>query len=195
MLPPTNHALAHFSTSVSKTTKIAFSKGATMSTTSKPHSRKFPFTKRSIEALPRHDPESPSREAEYGDGEMIGLKLRVSKNGRRFFQHRYSYMGRKKCLSLGEFPHVSVQEARKRVSENKSLLSRDVDPSEERQQKRNDLTLTDYIDQFYIPHRGCPMASPMPGRWRPPIARLSSRSSFVECDAQTMEYFLEPGRR
>ena len=115
-------------------------------------SRKFPFTKRSIEALPCNDPESPSREAEYSDSEMIGLKLRVSKNGRRFFQHRYRYLGRKKCMALGEFPHVSVQEARKRVSENKSLLARDIDPSEERQQKRNDLTLNDYIDQFYIPH-------------------------------------------
>lgn len=114
--------------------------------------RKFPFTKRAIEALPRHDPDSPSREAEYSDSEMIGLKLRVSKNGRRFFQHRYSYMGRKKCMALGEFPHVSVQDARKRVSKNKSLLARDIDPSEERQQKRNDLTLSDYIDQFYIPH-------------------------------------------
>ncbi len=114
--------------------------------------KKFPFTKRSIEALPAHDPDSPSREAEYSDSEMVGLKLRVSKNGRRFFQHRYRYLGRKKCMALGEFPHVSVQDARKRVSENKSLLARDIDPNEERQQKRNDLTLNDYIDQFYIPH-------------------------------------------
>ncbi len=123
-----------------------------MSTTSKPHSRKFPFTKKAIEALPHHDPDSPSREAEYSDQEMIGLKLRVSKNGRRFFQHRYSFLGRKKCLSVGEFPHVTLQDARKRVSENKSLLARDIDPSEERQQKRSDLTMSDYIDQFYIPH-------------------------------------------
>ena len=116
------------------------------------NSRKFPFTKKTIGSLPSHDPDSPSREAEYSDSEMIGLKLRVSKNGRRFFQHRYSFLGRKKCMALGEFPHVSVQEARKRVSENIGLLSRDIDPSEERQQKRNDLTLSDYIDQFYIPH-------------------------------------------
>jgi len=113
---------------------------------------RFPFTKRSIEALPAHDPDSPSREAEYSDSEMIGLKLRVSKNGRRFFQHRYSFLGRKKCMALGEFPHVSVQDARRRVSENKSLLARDIDPSEERQKRRSDLTLSDYIDQFYIPY-------------------------------------------
>ena len=113
---------------------------------------RFPFTKRSIEALPSHDPDSPSREAEYSDSEMIGLKLRVSKNGRRFFQHRYSFLGRKKCMALGEFPHVSVQDARRRASENKSLLARDIDPSEERQKRRSDLIMSDYIDQFYIPH-------------------------------------------
>ena len=62
---------------------------------------KFPFTKKAIEALPAHDPNSPSREAEYSDSECIGLKLRVSKNGRRFFQHRFSYLGRKRCLSIG----------------------------------------------------------------------------------------------
>ena len=118
----------------------------------KSHSRKFPFTKKAIEALPAHDPDSPSREAEYSDSEILGLKLRVSKNGRRFFQHRYSFLGRKRCMSLGEFPHVTIQEARKRVSEHKSLLARDIDPSEERRHKRNDLTLSEYIDQFYLPH-------------------------------------------
>jgi len=32
------------------------------------------------------------------------------------------------------------------------LVARDIDPSEEHQKRRNDLTLCDYIDQFYIPH-------------------------------------------
>ena len=67
-------------------------------------SKRFPFNKRTIEALSPHDADSKSREAEYSDAECIGLKLRVSKGGRKFFQHRYRYMGRKKCLSIGEFP-------------------------------------------------------------------------------------------
>jgi hypothetical protein len=44
--------------------------------------KRFPFTKRAIEALEANNPESASREAEYSDAECIGLKLRVSK-GRR----------------------------------------------------------------------------------------------------------------
>ena len=112
---------------------------------------RFPFTKRSIEALPAHDADSRSREGEYTDSETIGLKLRVSKSGRRFFQHRYRYLGRKKCMTLGEFPHVTLQEARKRVSENKALLARDIDPSEERQHRRNELNLEEFVVAYYLP--------------------------------------------
>jgi hypothetical protein len=91
-------------------------------------SERFPFTKRRIEANSPHDLDSPSREAEYSDSECLGLKLRVSKGGRKFFQHRYRYMGRKKCLTIGEFPHVTIQDARQRVSEHKSLLARQIRP-------------------------------------------------------------------
>lgn len=115
-------------------------------------SKRFPFTKRSIDAIPPHDPGSPSREAEYSDSECIGLKLRVSKGGRKFFQHRYRYLGRKKCLSLGEFPHVSIQDARQRVSEHKALLARDIDPGDERAQKKNDIAFATFASDFYIPH-------------------------------------------
>ena len=116
------------------------------------HSKRFPFTKRTIEALPAHDPDSPSREAEYSDAECIGLHLRVSKNGRRFFQHRYRHLGRKKCLSLGEYPHMAILDARQRVSEHKALLARDIDPGDERAQKRNDITFSAFARNFYIPH-------------------------------------------
>ena len=115
-------------------------------------SKRFPFNKRTIEALEAHDPDSKSREAEYSDAECIGLRLRVSKGGRKFFQHRYRYMGRKKCLTIGEFPYMSVQDARQRVSEHKSLLARDIDPSDQREQKSNDLTFRKFADEFYIPH-------------------------------------------
>jgi hypothetical protein len=45
----------------------------------RPIVKRFPFSKRAIEALPPHEMDSPSREAEYTDMECIGLHLRVSK--------------------------------------------------------------------------------------------------------------------
>ena len=59
---------------------------------SRPKTNRFTFTQRAIDALPPHDPDSPSREVEYTDQACVGLQLRVSKNGRRFFQHRYRYL-------------------------------------------------------------------------------------------------------
>ncbi|MGE3549400.1 MAG: tyrosine-type recombinase/integrase [Geobacter sp.] len=115
-------------------------------------SRKFAFTKKAIETLPAHDADSPSREMEYADIECIGLHLRVSKGGRRFFQHRYRYLNRKMCLSLGEFPAISVQEARARVAEHKAMLARDKDPAAERGKLRADLTFEEYADKHYMPH-------------------------------------------
>lgn len=114
--------------------------------------KRFPFSKRTIEALPAHAMDSPSREAEYTDMECIGLHLRVGKSGRKFFQHRYRHLGRKKCLTLGEFPFVTVQDARQRVSENKALLAKDIDPADEKVRKRNDLTLSEFIKTYYVPH-------------------------------------------
>lgn len=132
--------------------------------------RRFPFTKRTIESLPAHDPDSPSREAEYTDAECIGLHLRVSKNGRKFFQHRYRHLGRKKCMTLGEYPHISLQDARQRVSEHKTLLARDLDPADERAQKRDDITLATFAKDFYIPHATMHKKS-----WREDVNRIELR--------------------
>lgn len=115
-------------------------------------SRKFGFTKRGIEALPAHDPNSISRESEYSDAECIGLHLRIGKNGRRFFQHRYRFLGRKKCLSVGEFPAISVQEARQIVCSHKALMARGKDPSEEKSKLRADMTFAEFAEKHYMPH-------------------------------------------
>lgn len=114
--------------------------------------KRFQFTKSSIDALPPHDPASPSSDAEYSDSACVGLRLRVSKSGRKFFQHRYTYLGRKMCLSLGEFPAVTLQDARQRVAEHKALLARDKDPVAERNRVRGDLTFAEYADEHYLPH-------------------------------------------
>jgi integrase len=56
------------------------------------------------------------------------------------------------CISLGEFPAISVQDARTRVSEHKALLARDKDPAAERGKLRADLTFEEYADKHYMPH-------------------------------------------
>ena len=50
--------------------------------------RKFRFTMRRIADFPKHDKASRSREMEYSDEEVVGLRLLVSKNGRKVFHLR-----------------------------------------------------------------------------------------------------------
>ncbi len=52
----------------------------------------------------------------------------------------------------GRVPHLSVQDARSRVSEHKSLLARDIDPGDERSRKANDLTFSKFCGDVYVPH-------------------------------------------
>lgn len=57
----------------------------------------------------------------------------MSKNGRKFFHFRYSYRKRKKALSIGEFPAVSVQEPGRRLWSSKPFIQRHRPPDREKE--------------------------------------------------------------
>jgi hypothetical protein len=44
------------------------------------------------------------------------------------------------------------QDARQRVSERKSILFRQIDPSDKRSQKTHELTFSKLCEDFYVPH-------------------------------------------
>jgi len=115
-------------------------------------SRKFRFNKREIESLPPHDPDSASSEQEWSDLECRGLRLSVSKNGRKFFCHRYMINRRKRTVRIGEFPAVSLQEARKAVNDNKNLISKGIDPFFEVEKQKTALTFQEFAETQYLPH-------------------------------------------
>lgn len=111
--------------------------------------RKFTFTKKALEALPPHDANSPSREAEYSDQECTGLRIRVSKGaGKKFFQFRYTFFSRKFCISIGEFPAISVQDARQIVSEYKLMIAKGNNPASERNKAKEEMTFEQYSTQY-----------------------------------------------
>lgn len=115
-------------------------------------SRRFNFTKREIENLPPHDLTSPSSEQEWSDVECRGLRLSVTKQGRKFFCHRYTINQRKRTVRLGEFPAVSLQEARLMVNKNKNQIAKGIDPAIEVENQKTALTFQEFADTQYIPH-------------------------------------------
>lgn len=79
------------------------------------------FTKRGIESLPL--PKGKPREF-YFDTETKGLRLAVYPTGRRTFYHIRKANGREECSYIGEFPDLSIENARTRAEELNSVLAR-----------------------------------------------------------------------
>jgi len=73
-----------------------------------------------------------SREKPYKLGDGGGLYLLVKPSGTRLWRMNYAYMGRQNTLSFGEWPLISLAEAREKREEAKRYLAAGLDPSEER---------------------------------------------------------------
>ena len=70
----------------------------------------------------------------YFDGH--GLYLEVKPNSSKLWRHKYRFEGKEKLLSLGSYPEISLAEARDRHREARSLIAKEVDPSQARQAKK-----------------------------------------------------------
>lgn len=118
---------------------------------SQQQSKIFKFSHRKIEQLAAPEPEAKSGNIEYTDAVESGLRIAVYKSGRRSFRHRYTFLGVKKMMTLGEFPAVNLDKARERVRANKAMLAEDIDPKEERQQQRDASTFAEFTEDHYLP--------------------------------------------
>ncbi len=70
----------------------------------------------------------------YFDGG--GLFLFVPASGSKLWRMAYRFDGKSKLLSFGEYPAVSLKDARERREEAKKLLARNIDPSEQRREEK-----------------------------------------------------------
>lgn len=55
-------------------------------------------------------------------------------------------------MKLGQHPSLSLAEARQMVNDNKNLLSRDLDPADERNRRQSVPTLAEFAEQTYLPN-------------------------------------------
>jgi integrase len=114
--------------------------------------KRFRFTQKAIEQLPPNPATAKSTEAEYSDDQITGLKCLVGKGeGRKKFMLRYSWFGRKRSIALGHFPEVDVNTVRNLAMEYRRLIAQGIDPKQQREEKRKELTVVEYFDQHYLP--------------------------------------------
>lgn len=116
-------------------------------------SRRFKFNKRGIEAL-KSEPQARAREAEFTDEGCCGLKILVNKavHPRKTFFLRTTFNRRKIAIRLGEWPGMSVEEARQLANEYKNMISRGQDPMVERERQKAVLTFQQFAEQHYLTH-------------------------------------------
>ncbi len=110
------------------------------------------FTKKWIEQLPPNPQDAASREKEYSDTQAVGLKLLVSKQGRKFFYLRYTINKRKRGIKVGEYGPMSLLEARNRCNELKALINKGIDPQEEKHQLSQIPCFGEFVSQHYLPY-------------------------------------------
>lgn len=71
------------------------------------------------------------------DGE--GLFILITKSGGKLWRLKYRYNNKEKSIALGTYPAVSLKDARNLKDEYKSLLAKEIDPSEYKKEKKEQI--------------------------------------------------------
>lgn len=89
----------------------------------------MPLTDAKIKAAKPKD-----KDYTLNDGE--GLSLVVNPKGRKWWRFRYQMNGKRTMLSLGAYPYISLQDARLKRGDLKTLIAKGHDPSLKRKEKK-----------------------------------------------------------
>ncbi|MFU5616619.1 tyrosine-type recombinase/integrase [Pseudomonas aeruginosa] len=90
--------------------------------------------------------------------DIDGLSLAVTPAGGKSWHFRYYWLGTQKRMSLGNYPEVSLREARTLRDEARALVAKDINPHRHRKQKRAAAKLAgehtfDAIYKKWLAHR------------------------------------------
>ncbi|WP_175851924.1 tyrosine-type recombinase/integrase [Burkholderia cepacia] len=110
---------------------------------------RFPFTRRSISALTHL---GQGKATEYSDATVVGLKLEVSRSGRKIWYFRFTFNKVKSAIRIGEFPAIDLDEARSTAYKHRADVDRGINPASERRAKRDEMTFAEFAHNEYIPH-------------------------------------------
>ncbi|MGH9623084.1 MAG: tyrosine-type recombinase/integrase [Bryobacteraceae bacterium] len=76
------------------------------------------------------------RQSVYRIADGGGLCIEVRPTGAKLWRYRYRYMGKASMLSLGDYPSVSLLDARNKRNEARAVLKTGIDPSVNAKAKR-----------------------------------------------------------
>jgi integrase len=108
------------------------------------------FTKKILDSLP--SPPSPKR-AYYHDQKVNGLVLCITANSARSFQVYRKVQGKPLRVTLGRYPDMTIEQARRIAQETLSRMAEGINPLAERKaQKARALTLDQIFEDYLKGH-------------------------------------------
>lgn len=103
------------------------------------------FTKKVLGDLPA--PPKGKRHS-FKDEKVKGLIIRVTANGQKTFQLYQKHQGRPLRVTLGTFPDMSIENARKEATKAKGALAGGTNPNVEKNRLRQEITLKELFDLY-----------------------------------------------
>ena len=128
----------------------------------------FKFTKISLDKLPI--PEKGRNV--YHDTQITTLKLRVTKAGTKTFSVFRRVGGKPERFTLGKYPVMTVEQARKEAEKINGLIASGVNPNDKKREGRAELTLKELFDEFIEAH-----AKPHKKSWKHDVMNYKNHLS------------------
>ncbi|MGZ8174930.1 MULTISPECIES: tyrosine-type recombinase/integrase [Methylobacter] len=111
---------------------------------------KFNFTKAALNAIP--SPAARQRVV-YHDAKTNGLQIRVTSTGVKTFSvYRRLKAGNPERVTLGRYPDMSIEQARKEAARINSLIADGINPNTDVRALKTETTLQELFDEF-LKHR------------------------------------------
>lgn len=89
----------------------------------------------------------PNPERDYKVSDGVGLYIFISKAGGKHWRFKYRYLGKEKVFTIGEYPYISLADARDKRFELKKMLENGIDPNTYKRELRNE-ALTEAENTF-----------------------------------------------
>ena len=110
---------------------------------------KIHLTKSTIDALPL--PEVGKR-ADYKDSKYVGLQLRVTANGIKTFSMLRRINGTLERMTLGRFPDLSIEQARRKAAVIGVAIVNGANPAEIKRSSKAEMTLGELFEEYIERH-------------------------------------------
>jgi integrase len=103
------------------------------------------FTKAAIQALPVPE---PGKRAYHYDSKTRGLVVSVTETGAKTFQVYRKVKGKPERITLGRFPDLTVEQARKKAAVVNGAVAKGENPNDARRAERGEMTLDDLFREY-----------------------------------------------